>query len=57
MPKVFVCVRWQKPSRHAAIVVKPIYIRFYDEFPFFSFRCSVRVLLCSSLDGVDGPFV
>lgn len=25
------------------IVGKPIYIRFYDEFPFFSFRCSVRV--------------
>lgn len=25
------------------IVGKPIYIRFYDEFPIFSFRCSVRV--------------
>lgn len=25
------------------IVGKPIYIRFYDEFPSFCFRCSVRV--------------
>ena len=33
----------RNPPAMLRIVVKPIYIRFYDEFPFLSFGCSVRV--------------
>lgn len=33
----------RNPPAMLRIVDKPIYIRFYNEFPVFSFRCSVRV--------------